>query len=714
MPARDTLGVELYPQGIVPDPTYTRGRVAAIISDVKAVYNDDGTPKQAAADGKDSVIRVSTANSYDKYGRVIASYAYDPTLPDSLKQLWTTTEYDVGGKVLSTTKYPYGSTFGSAIFRAVTERYTYDRLGRVSYIDSKNGTAPLVELAHYEYYPTGSVRTVTLGNSLTLSYTYHISGAVKTAMVMSADNRELYADTLYYEDCGNNACTQQYNGNISRMAHHLAHGNSNYGEFRDVRYTYDELNRLINVNDSKQDVFDEIFAYDAQGRIVAQRRDTSIAKNIGGEYAYYANTNRLKSVADGMGGSADERNMSDTANFVYDSEGNLVEDRSKGLKISYDWRGMPVEFRLEPTGSSSDTARLSMMYDGSGRRISKTFLTKSATAASWDTVKVTHYTGIGTEVREEFHNGTREKVNVVVNMPQGLGRYKVADASQPADDNASRTFEWYLKNHLGSTMLVYGTVASTDPNTADIGETKAAYDYRAFGEQVELMPHDLAKVTENFTGKERDDETKLNYFGARYLDPMLGMWISVDPKRQFASPYLYAGNGYNPVNVIDEDGNFIINVGGGLLSVAGGVGLAVAQSVFFGKEFDYTPMDAVIDFAFGCVGAGLVKKLGAAKDLINKAQVTRIEKHVTFKKSGTVATKHKWANRADAMEEQGKKAAAGALVGQGLKMGAKQLVKYAEDAVVPDPDPALVIKTGSENGSISPSDNTSTQLEIDK
>lgn len=217
---------------------------------------------------------------------------------------------------------------------------------------------------------------------------------------------------------------------------------------------------------------------------------------------------------------------------------------------------MPVEFILEPTGSSSDTARLSMMYDGSGRRISKMFLTKSATAASWDTVKVTHYTGIGTEVREEFHNGSREKVNVVVNMPQGLGRYKVADASQPADDDASMTFEWYLKNHLGSTMLVYGTVSSTDPNTADIGETKAAYDYRAFGEMVTLsQPSD--KVTENFTGKERDDETKLNYFGARYLDPMLGMWISLDPKRQFASPYLYVGNGYNPIIGVDDDGSLI-------------------------------------------------------------------------------------------------------------------------------------------------------------
>lgn len=241
--------------------------------------------------------------------------------------------------------------------------------------------------------------------------------------------------------------------------------------------------------------------------------------------------------------------------FLHDSEENLIESISICMKISYDWRSMPVEFlQQEPSGGSSHATRLSMMYDGSGRRISKTFLTKSATAASWDTVKVTHYTGIGTEVRENFA-GESPETKVVVNMPQGLGRYKVADASQPADDNASRTFEWYLKNHLGSTMLVYGTVTSTDPNNADIGETKAAYDYRAFGEQIELRPHDLDKVTENFTGKERDDEIKLNYFGARYLDPMLGMWISVDPARQFDSPYLYVGNGYNPVNGFDPDGS---------------------------------------------------------------------------------------------------------------------------------------------------------------
>ena len=84
-----------------------------------------------------------------------------------------------------------------------------------------------------------------------------------------------------------------------------------------------------------------------------------------------------------------------------------------------------------------------------------------------------------------------------------------------------------------------------------------AYDYRAFGERVTLAEA-ADKVTETFTGKELDDETGLNYFGARYLDPMLGLWISVDLAGQFASPYVYVGNGVNPVNGVDADGNVLL------------------------------------------------------------------------------------------------------------------------------------------------------------
>ena len=221
---------------------------------------------------------------------------------------------------------------------------------------------------------------------------------------------------------------------------------------------------------------------------------------------------------------------------------------------------MPIEFiqDSQPTGSSDNSLfRLTMAYDGSGRRISKTRWVKKLGSQDWEKELVTHYTGIGTEVREDF---SKNQTKVVVNMPQGLGRYGVEDALKndanvAAGEIPMMNFEWYIKNHLGSTMLVYGTQGDAIHYRADFSKPLAAYDYRAFGEMVELVQPRTGKVTENFTGKEHDEEIKLNYFGARYLDPMLGIWISMDPKRQFASPYLYAGDGMNPVNGVDPDGN---------------------------------------------------------------------------------------------------------------------------------------------------------------
>ena len=89
------------------------------------------------------------------------------------------------------------------------------------------------------------------------------------------------------------------------------------------------------------------------------------------------------------------------------------------------------------------------------------------------------------------------------------------------------------------------------------------------------------KKLNNFTGKELDAETGLYYYGARYLDPKTGRWLSGDPamgeylpvapvnddarKRNQNLPgqggvfnyvnlhaYHYAGN--NPVKLVDPDG----------------------------------------------------------------------------------------------------------------------------------------------------------------
>src|SRR5690554_5241916 len=538
MPARDTLGVELYSADLDTAEAfkYNRGRVVATISDV--VVNEVG-----------DTLRHSVANIYDKRGRVTESFIYNGSVSaDSLKMVATATEYDLAGKILQVTKYPYGlSDAGKS--RKVVERYSYDRLGRVDTLYVKNGTSLETVLAAYEYYPTGSVQSVKLGNTITLDYEYHISGAVKSAVAYVLDNstsgsnggssggvlnesttaassvpKVLYSEALYYEDCDSEGCTPQYNGNISRMVHHLAHGSPNYSESRDVAYAYDMLNRLTKVEDDVEDYFDEIFNYDAQGRIVQQRRGQNLlAMRYGGEYSYYTGSNQLEKVMGSMSidDSGNKRDMSADNNFLYDRDGNMIEDKSKQMIISYDHRGLPVEFKRESSSSENgaDSVRLVLNYDGAGSRISKIRERKSAGETSWTMELATHYTGIGSEIREDALNNATK---VVVNLPQGLGRYDIASASE-SSANTVPSFEWYLKNHLGSTMLVYGI-------NGNDGSLKAAYDYRAFGEQVDLtMPTD--KVTETFTGKEKDDETELANHVAKMLDPILGLgslWIQKD------------------------------------------------------------------------------------------------------------------------------------------------------------------------------------------
>ncbi len=68
-------------------------------------------------------------------------------------------------------------------------------------------------------------------------------------------------------------------------------------------------------------------------------------------------------------------------------------------------------------------------------------------------------------------------------------------------------------------------------------------------------PFFILNWSHTFSAKERDTETGLSYFGARYYSSDLSIWLSVDPmsgKYPSFSPYVYCAN--NPVKLVDPDG----------------------------------------------------------------------------------------------------------------------------------------------------------------
>lgn len=66
-----------------------------------------------------------------------------------------------------------------------------------------------------------------------------------------------------------------------------------------------------------------------------------------------------------------------------------------------------------------------------------------------------------------------------------------------------------------------------------------------------------------FNAKEFDEETGMYYYGARYYEPRLSLWMSVDPlqeKYPNISTYCYAAN--NPIKFIDSDGRKLLFASG--------------------------------------------------------------------------------------------------------------------------------------------------------
>ena len=89
-------------------------------------------------------------------------------------------------------------------------------------------------------------------------------------------------------------------------------------------------------------------------------------------------------------------------------------------------------------------------------------------------------------------------------------------------------------------------------------------------------PFLILNWSHTFSAKEKDSETGLSYFGARYYSSDLSVWLSVDPmseKYPYQSNYVYCSN--NPLKVIDPNGEdeWEVNKSGHIRHVDGSEGM---------------------------------------------------------------------------------------------------------------------------------------------
>ena len=202
------------------------------------------------------------------------------------------------------------------------------------------------------------------------------------------------------------------------------------------------------------------------------------------------------------------------SSYTYDANGNLTAKTEGADSWTYSWNALN---QLTAVTKNALTVA-SYQYDPNGRRVARA-----------EGVVSTDFTYSGLDIFRETINGTS-----TVRYVHGHG----FDVPLTREENAG-PIRYLHADALGS------IARETDP----IGNLLTARTYDAFG-----LPEQAHVSGYGFTGREYDSAAKLNYYRARYYDPVVGRFLSEDPLRFRGGVNFFAYVRGNPVNLIDPLG----------------------------------------------------------------------------------------------------------------------------------------------------------------
>lgn len=396
--------------------------------------------------------------------------------------------------------------------------YNYDSDGRVNTITgAATPTAmPTTYVKSVQWAPQTAPSLVSLGNGLVQQYCYNnrlqVAG-IRTGATEGTDcsnqSGDLFQLALNYNNGTNN-------GNLWGQTQKVPNDDGSVLTLTEV-YNYDAVNRLQSANESSgTSSWNVGFGYDPFGNqwLSSSTIPTPVSAPVQ-QSQFDATTNRIVNQPNGQPMPAD----------AYDADGNLRDHPMVG-QMSYDAEGRLTQF--------SNAGLVSRFwYDAAGHRVLKT-------------------TGA---------NSTSYVYDASGDLIAEYGTPSAASGTQ-----------FLTTDHLGSTRLV----------TDAYGLRQSCADYFPFGGEIATdLPGQIragascytamSKPTEKFTGKERDAESGLDYFGARYYGSSLGRFTSPDwsarptavPYADFKNPQSLNQYAYvlgNPLSRPDLDGHVAPNV----------------------------------------------------------------------------------------------------------------------------------------------------------
>ena len=212
--------------------------------------------------------------------------------------------------------------------------------------------------------------------------------------------------------------------------------------------------------------------------------------------------------------------------YVYDANGNMVEDKNKDIIIEYNHLNLPTRVTF---GNGN---RLEWIYDAAGIKLIKK-----------------RYEGNSLTLTKDYAGG--------LEYTNGLLEAIYFDEGRATPNGVSFQYEYSIKDHLGNTRVTFADLNGNGQIVEN--EILQADHYYPFGMRMEGYGR-MVTGTENhytYNGKELNADFDLDWldYGARWYDASIARWSAVDPLAEaYApfSPYAYVLN--NPIMLIDPNG----------------------------------------------------------------------------------------------------------------------------------------------------------------